>query len=149
MSHTIAPEARATKVRKPGQAAFNQRGDRLVRRVTAPEALPYGTTVIDAVGDTFLREVDGWHLKSAKTPLVIGALSTLDLVYPLVVVDLKATHEHVSNRAGRRAERLQDRRDNRAARRFRNRRVRAFLDALAPEDRAKYAAALAPRQGKP
>lgn len=149
MTHTIAPEARATKVRKRGQAAFNDRGDRLVSRVTGPRELPYGTTVIDAVGGTWGRGAHAWYpIDGATGQRVRGGTlcQTLDLAYPLVVVDLARGPEPEQNRAGRRFQDLQDRRDNRAQRRFRARRVRAFLAASSPEDRIKYAAALAPRR---
>lgn len=144
---TIADAARATEPRKRGRAAFNANGDRLVRRISGPTALPIGATVIEATGDYMRRTTAGWQFISAKGERLVpgtddDAVPTLDLKYPLVQVDLAATHDPRPNRAARRAEAAEDRRTERSARRFKSRRVREFLAACSPAERAKYAAAL-------
>lgn len=144
MTHTIHPNARPSKPREEGKTAVNLKGHRLVRRVNGPTALPYGVTVIESNGTYMRRREDGegWDELSpnGKTFQEREESSTLGLDYPVVVVDLK-TEDRRPNRSARRAEAQQERRDARRLRRFKSRRVRAFLAACSPEERAKYAAA--------
>lgn len=144
MEHKIARKAQASKPREAGRTAVNLKGDRLVKRISGPTELPVGTVVIEATGDYMRRtKLDRWdHLAPNGKTIAEGEVrSALELKYPLVVVDMKATHNPRPNRAARRAEAQDDRRTARATRRFKNRRVAEFLKASSPEERARYAAA--------
>ena len=144
MTHTIHPNALPSKPREEGKTAVNLKGHRLVKRISGPTELPVGTVVIEATGDYMRRtKIDQWdHLATnGKTTFRCVTRSALELNYPLVVVDMKATHKPRANRSARRAEEQQERRDARQLRRFKSRRVKAFLAACSPEERAKYAAA--------
>lgn len=144
MAHTIAAEAQPSKPRKRGRTAVNLKGDRLVKRISGPTELPLGTTIIDAGGLYWERTEDGWWAgvtSKGRRSTDRAALSALDLKYPAVVVDMKATHQPRPNREARRAEALDDRRDARQRRRFKTRRVAEFLKAASAEERARYAAA--------
>lgn len=144
MTHTIHPRALPSKPREEGKTSVNMKGHRLVRRVSGPTALPYGVTVIESTGNYMRRreDGDGWDEldPNGKTINVNLESSALGLNYPVVVVDLK-TEDRRANRAGRRDEEQQERRDARQLRRFKSRRVKAFLAACSPEEREKYAAA--------
>lgn len=144
MTHTIHPNALPSKPREKGKTSVNLKGHRLVRRVSGPTALPYGVTVIESNGCYMRRreDGDGWDQVEANGKPVgeREESSALGLNYPVVVVDLK-TEDRRANRAGRRVEEQQERRDARQLRRFKSRRVKAFLAACSPEEREKYAAA--------
>lgn len=86
------------------QPRFLATGDRIVRTVRKPEALPLGSLVLDNDGIFQRRHEDGWRPATSLTAAPVG---TLDLVYPVRL--LSETKPYHQDRKARRQVEVQAR----------------------------------------
>lgn len=71
---------------KPSNYAI-VRDQRFARTIRQPEALPFGSGVIDANNEALIRQEEGWRYTNLEKQTFYGEpVGTLDLAYPVKVL---------------------------------------------------------------